>query len=221
MKYKNFKISFLILFTVVMTATAQYKEYDSLAYVSRRGGDTLLYRQLNPLQVEDGKKYPLVLFLHGAGERGADNRAQLTHGGMMFTNQVNREKYPAFVLFPQCPSDSYWPAPKRPDGFQRENPFPANAEISRPLALTKELIDKIVDTYPVDENRIYIAGLSMGGWAPSIWFVVSRNFLPQQFPSVAGSIRTGSMTSVQKQPFVYFMAMPIRWYPSGFRVKHL
>lgn len=163
MKYKNFKISFLILFTVVMTATAQYKEYDSLAYVSRRGGDTLLYRQLNPLQVEDGKKYPLVLFLHGAGERGADNRAQLTHGGMMFTNPVNREKYPAFVLFPQCPSDSYWPAPKRPDGFQRENPFPANAEISRPLALTKELIDKIVDTYPVDENRIYIAGLSMGG----------------------------------------------------------
>ncbi|MDD3780837.1 MAG: phospholipase, partial [Proteiniphilum sp.] len=78
MKYKNFKISFLILFTVVMTATAQYKEYDSLAYVSRSGGDTLLYRQLNPLQVEDGKKYPLVLFLHGAGERGADNRAQLT-----------------------------------------------------------------------------------------------------------------------------------------------
>ena len=33
--------------------------------------------------------------------------------------------------------------------------------------------------------------------------------------------KTGSMTSVQKQPFVYFMAMPIRWYPSGFRVKHL
>ena len=39
----------------------------------------------------------MVLFLHGAGERGSNNLSQLTHGGLMFTNPVNREKYPAFV----------------------------------------------------------------------------------------------------------------------------
>lgn len=153
---------FLTLFTVALSVTAQYKEYDSLTYVSQRG-DTLFYRQLNPLKIKQGEKYPLVLFLHGAGERGKDNRSQLTHGGSMFTNPVNREKYPAFVLFPQCPPDLYWPTPKRPDGFQQENPFPADAEISKPLALTKELLEKVIETYPVDGNRIYIVGLSMGG----------------------------------------------------------
>lgn len=153
---------FLFQFLLVTTAFGQYQEYDSLTYISQKG-DSLHYRQLNPLKITQGEKYPLVLFLHGAGERGSDNISQLRHGGLMFTNPVNREEYPAFVLFPQCPTDLYWPSPKRPDGFQQENPFPINTEISKPLALTKELLDKIIETYPIDKDRIYIVGLSMGG----------------------------------------------------------
>ena len=60
---------------------------------------------IHPESVKPGEKYPLVLFLHGAGERGNDNEKQLTHGGQMFLNPVNQEKYPAFVLIPQCPTD--------------------------------------------------------------------------------------------------------------------
>ena len=156
---------FLLHSLLVMTASAQYQpypEYDSLTYVSDRG-DSLHYRQLNPLKIEQGEKYPLVLFLHGAGERGSNNLSQLTHGGRMFTNPVNREEFPAFVLFPQCPEELYWPSPKRPDGFQQENPLPFGAEISRPLALTKELLDNVIQLYPIDKDRIYIVGLSMGG----------------------------------------------------------
>ena len=151
-----------ILFTIASTALAKYKEYDSLNYVSK-SGDTLKYRQLNPIHIEKGEKYPLVLFLHGAGERGSNNLSQLTHGGLMFTNPVNREKYPAFVLFPQCPSELYWPSPLRPEGFQQGTPFPLDAEISKPLRLTKELLDIIIEKYPIDKDRIYVAGLSMGG----------------------------------------------------------
>lgn len=152
----------MLSFLFISEIYAQYQEYHSEIYVSENG-DSLLYRQLNPQEIEEGEKYPLVLFLHGAGERGDDNISQLRHGAMMFTNPVNREKYPCFVLFPQCPADLYWPTPRRPDNFQDEFIFPADAEISKPLALVKELLDKTIQTYPIDVDRIYVLGLSMGG----------------------------------------------------------
>lgn len=162
MKTKKTCTLLMLLSVAAMTVCAQYEEYSVETYISKQR-DSLLYRQLVPLEIEQEKKYPLVLFLHGAGERGSDNVSQLTHGAMMFTNPVNREKYPCFVLFPQCPAELYWPTPDRPDSFMEGDPFPLRAEISKPLALTKELLDKVIKTYPVDVNRIYIMGLSMGG----------------------------------------------------------
>ncbi|MDD2511737.1 MAG: alpha/beta hydrolase-fold protein [Proteiniphilum sp.] len=161
-KYQKQICLFLLFCTATITASAQYEAFEAKTYLSGQG-DSLHYRLLSPLQLKEGEKYPLVLFLHGAGERGSDNRSQLTHGARMFTNPVNREAYPCFALFPQCPADLYWPTPQSPDSFNEGNPFPLNAEISKPLALTKELLDKIIHIYPVDRDRIYIMGLSMGG----------------------------------------------------------
>ena len=156
-------VYFLLIFLVFTPfAYAQYQNFEAGIFRTAKG-DSLLYRQLNPQKIKKGERYPLVLFLHGAGERGSDNVSQLRHGAMMFTNPVNRENYPCFAIFPQCPADLYWPTPKRPDSFKEGNPFPADAEISGPLALTKELLDSLVKTYPVDKGRIYIVGLSMGG----------------------------------------------------------
>lgn len=64
--------------------------YQKEIFISSRG-DTLQYRLLQPENMKKSEKYPLVLFLHGAGERGNDNERQLTHGGQMFLNPVNRE----------------------------------------------------------------------------------------------------------------------------------
>ena len=91
----------LLNFCLVLAQDA----YERKVFVSS-SGDSLNYRLLEPETMQTGEKYPLVLFLHGAGERGNDNEKQLTHGAQMFLNPVNREKYPAFVLFPQCPEDS-------------------------------------------------------------------------------------------------------------------
>mgnify|MGYP000853802804 CR=1 FL=1 len=196
MKQKMWLLVWL-LFTFSISAIAKYNEYDSLTYISKEG-DTLLYRQLNPLQLAKGKKYPLVLFLHGAGERGSDNLSQLTHGGLMFSNPVNREKYPAFILFPQCPPDLYWPSPTRPNGFQQEKPFPINAEISKPLALTKELLDIIIEKYPIDINRIYVVGLSMGGMGT--FDMVCR--FPDMFAAaipICGGIHTDRFNNLNTQ----------------------
>jgi len=125
--------------------------------------DTLRYRELLPENYNSQQKYPLVLFLHGAGERGSDNQAQLTHGSMMFTNPVNREKYPAIVLFPQCPTNYFWAFERRPEGRLTANTFPTNNTISSILQAVKNLLDKYIAAGNVDTDRIYIIGLSMGG----------------------------------------------------------
>ena len=103
----------MLLMSVCMYAQELYGEYEKKVYVSSQG-DSLKYRLLRPEAEKAGKKYPLVLFLHGAGERGDDNQKQLVHGGQMWLNPVNREEYPAFVLAPQCPKEDYWAYVGRP-----------------------------------------------------------------------------------------------------------
>ena len=99
----------LLVFLFLSLSLSAQQEYGRDIFVSSKG-DSLPYRMIHPESVKPGEKYPLVLFLHGAGERGNDNEKQLTHGGQMFLNPVNQEKYPAFVLIPQCPTDGYWAA---------------------------------------------------------------------------------------------------------------
>ncbi|MDO5607870.1 MAG: prolyl oligopeptidase family serine peptidase [Capnocytophaga sp.] len=146
-------------------AAAQNEAYERKEYATK-SGEMLKYRMLSPKVLEKNKKYPLVLFFHGAGERGDDNESQLRNGGSLFSNPSNRDQYPSFVLFPQCPTDTYWPTGIRPEqGFLDGNPFEKNFPISVPLSQVAELIDDFIANNPVDTNRIYVMGLSMGGMA--------------------------------------------------------
>src|SRR5262245_49327928 len=80
---------------------------DKKTFSGTKGG-TLPYRLLKPEPYEEGKVYPLVVFLHGAGERGNDNEAQLKHGVAEFASPDNRKKYPCFLVAPQCPAGKKW-----------------------------------------------------------------------------------------------------------------
>src|SRR5205085_206236 len=71
-------------------------------------GKKLPYRLLKPDHYDAKTKYPLVLFLHGAGERGSDNEKQLIHGVPEFAKSENRKKYPCFLVAPQCPAGQRW-----------------------------------------------------------------------------------------------------------------
>jgi predicted peptidase len=123
-------------------------------------GDTLNYRLLypdaNPLQ-----KYPLVIFLHGSGERGNDNDAQLKWGVPNFATAANMSLHPAIVIAPQCPSNMSW-------ANLSNNKNPADIHLlpnpTKPMELVIALIHQAIKTLPVDSNRIYITGLSMGGF---------------------------------------------------------
>lgn len=136
----------------------QKKEFSSTA------GTQLPYRILFPENYDQTKKYPLILVLHGAGERGSDNEKQLVHGSELFLDSVVRKKYPAIVVFPQCPEESYWSSVT----IDREKlplalDFNYTQPITAPLNDAISLVQSLKQTEGVNEKRIYITGLSMGG----------------------------------------------------------
>ncbi|MDD4796422.1 MAG: MBL fold metallo-hydrolase [Eubacteriales bacterium] len=116
-------------------------------------GNALPYRLFAP-QVEQGQRYPLVLFLHGAGERGDDNDAHLNLiAPVVFARAENQKERPCFICAPQVPKGKHFMHPS----------------VEKPLL--REL-RRLCDTLPVDAQRIYITGLSMGGIG--VWHYIGK-----------------------------------------------
>ncbi len=135
-------------------------------------GESLNYRLYSPPATADNAKYPLVLFLHGAGERGTENRQQLKYGVRDVLTFMRQTNQPAYILAPQCPPSKQWVnVPWDEDSHTMpENP-------STPMRLTLELMDTLISNLAVDPNRLYVTGLSMGGFGT--WDVIQRR--PAQF----------------------------------------
>lgn len=125
-------------------------------------GDTLKYRQLLPVSKNDTiRKFPLIIFLHGSGERGNDNEAQLKWGVKNFATDENLKLHPSFLIAPQCPSNLTWA--NFSENKNSKNIFLQNVP-TKPMELLIALINQFVKKFPIDMNRIYITGLSMGGY---------------------------------------------------------
>lgn len=123
-------------------------------------GEKLNYRKLVPSNLPKNKLLPLVVFLHGKGERGDDNQAQLKHGLKLFAADEGMKRFPAIVIAPQCPADQLWAATLQDkDETPKMSPQPTQA-----MRLVIELLDSMLLTDSVDPNRVYVTGLSMGGF---------------------------------------------------------
>lgn len=153
------------------------------------GSDTLLYRMLYPSDYDVNKKYPLVLVLHGAGERGNDNEAQLVHGSKLFLDSAVRKEFPAFVLFPQCPADDFWAKIVRKEnnvdslgGFG----FNSDARPGKALGLVSSLVDSLAQTPQVNTKKMYVGGLSMGGMGTFEMLWRKPKFFAAAFPICGG-----------------------------------
>src|ERR1700761_6585510 len=163
--YKNI-IKGVIGLSLLMPFFAQAQDnysFDRGSYINKT--DTTPYRFLFPKHFDPKQKYAIIFVLHGAGERGNDNEAQLKYGPKLFLNDSLREKYPAIVVFPQCPKDGWWSntdvkldsAGKYTFRFKEGgDPTPAMRGL---LGLISEFLEKPY----VDKRRVYVGGLSMGG----------------------------------------------------------
>lgn len=132
-------------------------------------GWSMPYRILYPQKIQ--KKYPLLVFMHGAGERGTDNERQLIHGKKWLMD--NNLSYPAVVVLPQCPTEDYWSSVDRNTNAEGERKFVFNNKPpTAALTAVMALIDSMRALPYIDSNRVYITGLSMGGMAT--WEILWR-----------------------------------------------
>lgn len=197
MIWKLLLVSFVLL-SLVLVASRLWAAEDFEAAVFQGDHQTLPYRLLKPLDYDSQKKYPLVVFLHGAGERGTDNKAQLKHWVRIFATEENRQKYPCFVLAPQCPAGQQWVnVPWAADRHQQpEKP-------SEPMAQTMQLIAQLQKDFSIDSRRLYVAGLSMGGFGT--WDAISR--YPDRFAAaipICGGGDENKAASIAKLPIWVF-----------------
>lgn len=129
-----------------------------------QNGDTLPYRIMLPENYDYKKKYPLVYFLHGRGESGSDNEKSLAHGGKLFAADSNRKNYPAIVVFPQCPENSYWSNVNITNASGKITfHFSPTGKTTIAMTMALKLLDKLMAQYPINKKHVYVAGLSMGG----------------------------------------------------------
>jgi predicted peptidase len=126
----------------------------------------LKYRYFEPVT---NSVCPLLVILHGAGERGSDNIKQVDYNTIKFIKEI-RNKYSPLILLPQCPSDNVWTINP---GNPFNNFYLDSIPVSTTLEIVKDIILKLVKEYPVDTDRIYIIGYSMGG--TGTWEMIFRN----------------------------------------------
>jgi predicted peptidase len=154
------KYIFTILFSIIMISSSfSQKEKQTVHSFQKEikvtvSANYLLYLPKDYSVGTDN--FPLVLFLHGAGERGNDLEKVKVHGLPRLVNEG--KEFPFIVVSPQCPEDMFW-----------------NTDV-----LTA-LLDEIEANYRVDKNRIYITGLSMGGYGT--WSLALAQ--PDRFAAIA------------------------------------
>lgn len=149
-------ITLVLAFWMSASVLAADGVNQSPAKMSRTVTVELDYLISLPQGYEGKEKWPLILFLHGSGERGSDLEKVKVHGPPKLIQ--SGKQLPFIVVSPQCPSQRRWHATE--------------------LSL---LLDEIEEQYKVDKDRIYVTGLSMGGFGT--WELAT--FSPERFAAIA------------------------------------
>ncbi len=196
-----FRTTLLAVFLGAAAASAQVSAFQAGKHIAK-DGLSLPFRIFIPKNRDPVKAYPLVLAMHGAGERGTDDSLQLTVHQLatVWARDSNQAKYPAFILAPQCPP---YPAVWVNTPFGQGTYDHSKLTVTPPMRAAEELLDSIVKAYKIDTNRIYVVGLSMGGYAT--WDLVMRN--PRKFAAalpICGGADTSLAASIKHVPLWVF-----------------
>ena len=137
--------------------------------VDSTGAASLPYRIYVPSSYDSTKDYPVVLVLHGAGERGNDNKSQLKN---MISEMFNQESSPyleSIIICPQCPANEQWVDTPWADGNYSIDDVAESSE----LIAVMDILNDVKEAFSTNENRYYVMGLSMGGFGT--WDLIMRH----------------------------------------------
>lgn len=157
---------------------------------------TMVYRLYTPAGYTPTKKYPIVVALHGIGERGNDNSIQLTREELAqpWVHDSVQAKYPHFVMIPQCPSNLYWWPSNSWDGTRSS----ANIGIV-------QILDSLKREFSLDTTRFYVAGLSMGGFGAIELMKWNPTLFAAAVPAAGGGdTAAAAITQLVKTPVWFF-----------------
>lgn len=194
MKYSPSLFAVLTAVLCMLTTSLKANDvFEAKTYTSAEG-HSLNYRIHIPENMDLETRYPFVLFFHGAGERGRYNKNQLVHGVKDILAYCIQSNTPVIIVAPQCPPEEQWVnTPWSADAHT----MPENPSASMTLAIG--LLKELRATLPVDETRIYVTGLSMGGFG--VWDIIQR--MPDTFAAampVCGGGDTGIASVIKDIP---------------------
>jgi len=188
-------------------------------------GLELPYRIFKPKNTN--AKQPLIVFLHGRGDRGTENGTRTYHEFGWVTQQNSilsvkmQDKYPCYILIPQCSDktkNEEWAkwignTPETPfEGLSKNGTCKMHPQPSESGAATLELIETTISTYAIDKNRVYLIGLSMGGFGT--WEFIARrpNLFAAAIP-MAGYSDPDQVKRIKDIPLWIFHGSHDQWNP--------
>ena len=184
------KLTTLLLLSgcFALSFSQDYSKFQKKIYAL--GSDTLAYRILFPENYDSTKQYPLVVFLHGAGQRGKDNQKQLLNGASLFLREANRKQFPTIVIFPQCSLNDFWARTRIINTSKDSTPFKfeylTDVPMNKGLNLVSHLLDSLATAKNINAKQIYIGGLSMGGMGTFELLWRKPDFFAGAFPICGG-----------------------------------
>lgn len=160
--------------------------------VLKSGPKEMRYVVYVPYEYDPAKEWPLIMFLHGAGERGDDGMKQ-TEVGIGTWIRRHPDWFPALVIFPQCPEDAFWDC--------------MLGELDEMLRVTRE-------EYNIDASHITLTGLSMGGFGTWLWGALKTGTFAALLPICGGGSDMPARASLGMEagsPFGSYKSRVAKW----------
>ena len=156
----------MLFFTMPLTVSAAGNIKETAGkFTYTNDTTTLPYRLILPENYDESKEYSLLFFFHGAGERGNDNELQFFHCVQYLADHMPE----TIIVAPQCPEGQQWVDTPWSLGAYSIEEVPESDE----MIAVMELLDELKGKYSVDTDRIYAAGISMGGFGT--WDIMMRH----------------------------------------------
>lgn len=174
------------------TVNRQYflpKIFEDRSYTAA-DGTVLKYRLYVPYDYDESKEYPVLLLMHGAGERGDNNTGNLVHMLQELFSLENSPFWDCIIIAPQCPNGEQWVDTPWAEGGYRVDEVPESNENKAVL----QILNLVAKTFPTDKDRYYVAGLSMGGFGT--WDLIMRH--PELFAAAVPLCGGGDYTQASK-----------------------